>query len=247
VAARTSRVRIGHNVLNLPLRQPPVMLARAAASVDLLSGARFELGIGAGRVWDQIEAMGGPRRTPGEGVDALEEAIAIVREVWAADKPGPVFFDGKHYRVSGAARGPAPAHDVEIWVGAGMPRMLRLVGRVADGWSVPIRLFLPGGPPTLAEPSSRIDEAAAAAGRDPSAVRRILTFPGRFARSRGNLLDGPPAQWAEELADMALLYGVGTFVLGADEAATIQRFAAEVVPGTRELVAAERQAAAATA
>jgi alkanesulfonate monooxygenase SsuD/methylene tetrahydromethanopterin reductase-like flavin-dependent oxidoreductase (luciferase family) len=247
VAARTSRVRIGHNVLNLPLRQPPVMLARAAASVDLLSGARFELGIGAGRVWDQIEAMGGPRRTPGEGVDALEEAIAIVREVWAADKPGPVFFDGKHYRVSGAARGPAPAHDVEIWVGAGMPRMLRIVGRMADGWSVPIRLFLPGGPPTLAEPSSAIDEAAAAAGRDPSAVRRILTFPGRFARSRGNLLDGPPAQWAEELADMALLYGVGTFVLGADEAATIQRFAAEVVPGTRELVAAERQAAAATA
>ena len=246
VAARTSRVRVSHNVLNLPLRAP-VMLARAAASIDLLSGARFELGIGAGRVWDQIEAMGGPRRTPGQAVEALEEAIAIIREVWAADKPGPVFFDGKHYRVSGAARGPAPAHDVEIWVGAGMPRMLRLVGRMADGWSVPIRLFLPGGPPTLAEPNSAIDEAAAAAGRDPSAVRRILTFPGRFARSRGSLLDGPPAQWAEELGDMALLYGVGTFVLGADEGATIERFAAEVVPRTRELVAAERQAAAATA
>jgi alkanesulfonate monooxygenase SsuD/methylene tetrahydromethanopterin reductase-like flavin-dependent oxidoreductase (luciferase family) len=246
VAARTSRVRLSHNVLNLPLR-PPVMLARAAASVDLLSGGRFELGIGAGRVWDQIEAMGGPSRTPGEAVEALEEAIAIIREVWAADKPGPVFFDGKHYRVSGAARGPEPAHDVEIWVGAGMPRMLRLVGRMADGWSVPIRLFLPGGPPTLAEPNRAIDQAATAAGRDPSAVRRILTFPGRFARSRGSLLDGPPAQWAEELADMALLYGVGTFVLGADEAATIERFAAEVVPRTRELVAAERQAAAATA
>ena len=247
VAARTSRVRLSNNVLNLPLRQPPVLLARAAASIDLLSGARFELGIGAGRVWEQIEAMGGPRRTPGEAVDALEEAIAIVREVWAADKPGPVLFDGKHYRVSGAARGPAPAHEVEIWVGAGMPRMLRLVGRMADGWSVPIRLFLPGGPPTLAEPNSSIDEAAAAAGRDPSAVRRILTFPGRFARSRGGLLDGPPAQWAEELADVALRYGVGTFVLGADEAATIERFAAEVVPRTRELVAAERQAAASAA
>jgi alkanesulfonate monooxygenase SsuD/methylene tetrahydromethanopterin reductase-like flavin-dependent oxidoreductase (luciferase family) len=246
VAARTSRVRVSHNVLNLPLR-PPVMLARAAASIDLLSGGRFELGIGAGRVWDQIEAMGGPRRTPGEAVEALQEAITIIREVWTADRPGPVFFEGKHYRVSGTARGPAPAHDVEIWVGAGMPRMLRLVGRMADGWSVPIRLFLPGGPPTLAEPNRRIDEAATAAGRDPSAVRRILTFPGRFARSRGSLLDGPPAQWAEELADMALLYGVGTFVLGADEAATIERFAAEVVPRTRELVAAERQAAASAA
>jgi hypothetical protein len=76
-------------------------------------------------------------------------------------------------------------------------------------------------------------------------VRRILTFPGQFSRLRRGLLDGPPAQWAEELADMALRYGVGAFVLGADEAATIERFAAEVVPRTRELVAAKRQAAAA--
>ena len=59
------------NVLNLPLR-PPAVLARAAASLDLLSGGRFELGLGAGAFWDAIEAMGGPRRTPGEAVDALE-------------------------------------------------------------------------------------------------------------------------------------------------------------------------------
>jgi hypothetical protein len=73
----------------------------------------------------------------------------------------------------------------------------------------------------------------------------MLTFPGRFSPSLGGLLDGPPAQWAEELADMALRYGVSTFVLGADEPATIERFAADVAPATRELVAAERQAAAA--
>jgi hypothetical protein len=54
------------------------MLARAAASIDLLSGARFELGIGAGRVSDAIEAMGGPRRTPGESLEALEEAFTII-------------------------------------------------------------------------------------------------------------------------------------------------------------------------
>ena len=68
---------------------------------------------------------------------------------------------------------------------------------------------------------------------------------GGFSGLRGGLLDGPPAQWAEELADMALRDGVGAFVLGSDEAATIERFAAEVVPATRELVAAERHAAAA--
>jgi alkanesulfonate monooxygenase SsuD/methylene tetrahydromethanopterin reductase-like flavin-dependent oxidoreductase (luciferase family) len=121
--------------------------------------------------------------------------------------------------------------------------MLRLVGRLADGWSVPIRLFLPGGPRALAEPNHVIDEAAARAGREPSDVRRILTFPGRFSSSRGGLLDGPPAQWAEELAALALRHGVGTFVLGADDAATIERYAAEVVPATRRLVAAERQTA----
>jgi alkanesulfonate monooxygenase SsuD/methylene tetrahydromethanopterin reductase-like flavin-dependent oxidoreductase (luciferase family) len=240
VAGRTSRIRLSHNVLNLPLR-PPVMLARAAASVDLLSGGRFELGVGAGRVWDAIAAMGGPRRTPGQAVDALEDAITIVREVWATDKPGAVIVDGKQYRVGGAARGPAPAHDIGIWVGGGMPRMLRLIGRMADGWSVPIRLFLPGGPPALVEPNRIIDEAAGGAGRDPAAVRRIVTFPGRFAQSRGGLLDGPPAQWAEELADMALQYGVGGFVLGTDDPATIARFAAEVAPATRELVAAGRR------
>jgi hypothetical protein len=91
-----------------------------------------------------------------------------------------------------------------------------------------------------------IDDAAASAGRDPSAVRRILTFPGRFAGMQRGLLDGPPNQWAEELADMALRYGIGAFVLGTDDATTIERFATEVVPRTRELVAAGRHAPAIT-
>jgi alkanesulfonate monooxygenase SsuD/methylene tetrahydromethanopterin reductase-like flavin-dependent oxidoreductase (luciferase family) len=108
-----------------------------------------------------------------------------------------------------------------------------------------VRLFLPGGPATLAEPSRIIDDAAAAAGREPSAIRRILTFPGRFSERRGGLLDGPPAQWAEQLAEMAVQYGIDTFVLGADEAASIERFAADVVPATRQLVAAARRASAA--
>lgn len=132
IAGRTSRIRLSHNVLNLPLR-PPVMLARAAASVDLLSGGRFELAVGAGRVWDAIAAMGGPRLTPGQAVDGLEDAIRIVREVWATDKPGPVIVDGRQHRIAGATRGPAPTHDVGIWVGGGLPRMLGVIGRMADG------------------------------------------------------------------------------------------------------------------
>ncbi len=238
VAARTGRVRLSGNVINLPLR-PPAVLARAAASLDLLSGGRFELGIGAGGFWDAIEAMGGRRLTPGQSVEALGEAIGIIRELWDTEKRGGVRFDGEYYRLKGAKRGPAPAHSIGIWVGAYGPRMLRLTGRMADGW-VPSLPYLPGGPADLAEMNRRIDEGAASAGRDPSAVRRLLNISGQFRPSRGSLLVGPPRQWAEELAEISLEHGVSGFILMADDAAPIELFAAEVAPATRELVAAGR-------
>src|ERR687892_2081189 len=99
VAGRTERVRLLPDVTNLPLR-PPAMLAKAAASLDVLSGGRVEVGLGAGAFWDAVEAMGGPRRTPKESVDALEEAIAICRSFWDGERS--VSFAGEHYRVSGA-------------------------------------------------------------------------------------------------------------------------------------------------
>src|SRR3954467_4676463 len=105
VAARTERVRLLSDVLNLPLR-PPAMVAKAAASLDALSGGRVELGLGAGAFWDGVEAMGGPRRTPKESVDALEEAIAIIRGFWSGEPS--VTVEGEHYRVKGAHPGPPP-------------------------------------------------------------------------------------------------------------------------------------------
>jgi alkanesulfonate monooxygenase SsuD/methylene tetrahydromethanopterin reductase-like flavin-dependent oxidoreductase (luciferase family) len=90
------------DVMNLPLRLPSV-LAKSAASLDVLSGGRVELGIGAGGFWDAVEAMGGPRRTPGESVDALEEAIAIIRGFWSGERS--VNVDGACYRVKGAKPG----------------------------------------------------------------------------------------------------------------------------------------------
>jgi alkanesulfonate monooxygenase SsuD/methylene tetrahydromethanopterin reductase-like flavin-dependent oxidoreductase (luciferase family) len=241
VASRTERIRVSGNVLNLPLRQPAV-LARAAASLDLLSGGRLELGLGAGGFWDAIEAMGGRRLTPGQAVTALEEAITVMREIWAADKPGGVRVHGQYYQVNGAKRGPAPAHPINIWVGAYKPRMLQLTGRVADGW-LPSLGYLSGGPGDLAELNKHIDDAAEAAGRSPSRVRRLLNVSGRFARTGRALLDGPPEQWAEDLAGIALEHGVSGFILAADDATSIELFAAEVAPAARELVAAERPAA----
>src|SRR5919202_4569121 len=116
VAARTATVRLAPNVANLPLRQPAV-LARSAASLDILSGGRLELGLGAGAFWDAVEAMGGPRRAPADAVGALAEAVDVVRAIWDTDSAGGVKVAGEHYRVRGAKRGPAPAHQIEIWLG----------------------------------------------------------------------------------------------------------------------------------
>jgi alkanesulfonate monooxygenase SsuD/methylene tetrahydromethanopterin reductase-like flavin-dependent oxidoreductase (luciferase family) len=171
VAARTERVRVAPNVVNLPLRQPAV-LARAAASLDLLSGGRFELGLGAGNRWDAIEAMGGPRRSARESVDALAEAIGVIRAIWDVSA-AEVRTGGEHYKLQGAEPGPEPAHRIEIWLGAYKPRMLRLTGAEADGW-LPSAPYLQEG--DLARGNRAIDEAAAEAGRKPREIRRLLNI-----------------------------------------------------------------------
>ncbi|TDC22539.1 LLM class flavin-dependent oxidoreductase [Streptomyces sp. 8K308] len=229
VAARTERIRVSANVHSLPLR-PPAVLARAAASLDLLSGGRFELALGAGAFWDPIAAMGGPRRTPGEAVEATGEAIEIIRAIWDTSERGGVRVAGKHYQVVGAKRGPAPAHDIGIWVGALGPRMLRLIGEQADGW-LPSVFYLKDG--DLERGNRLIDEAAAAAGRDPRAIRRLLNIGGGFPQ-------GAPEQWAEQLLPLVVESGVSTFILASDEPDAIRRFGEEVAPRLRELVERER-------
>ena len=213
VAARTNRVKLAPNVVNLPLR-PPAVLARAAASLDLLSGGRVELGLGAGAFWDPIEAMGGARLSPGESVDALQEAIAVLRALWDTEARGGARLEGEHYRLRGAARGPAPAHRIGLWIGAYKPRMLALTGRLGDGW-IPTVSYL--AEPDLAAGNAAIDEAAAAAGRDPREVRRLLNLTGAYADGAEGPLAGPPQRQVEELARLALEQGISGFFLVGDD------------------------------
>ena len=207
LATATDRIGLFPDVANLPLRHP-AMLAKAAASLDLLSGGRFELGLGAGAFWDGVAAMGGPRRTPGEAVEALEEAIGLLRRLWSDGRS--VRFQGRHYQLAGVRPGPAPAHPIGIWVGGYGPRMLALTGRLADGW-VPSAAYLP--PERLAAAQARIDEAAAAAGRDPAAIRRCYNLSGRIGPGGGGFLDGPAGQWVEQLLPVVVETGMDTFVL----------------------------------
>jgi alkanesulfonate monooxygenase SsuD/methylene tetrahydromethanopterin reductase-like flavin-dependent oxidoreductase (luciferase family) len=236
VAARTNRVRISPNVLNLPLR-PPSVMARSVATLDRLSGGRVELGIGAGGFWDAIEGMGGRRLTPGESVAALEEAIDLLRMLWDTGSPGRVDFDGRHYQLHGAARGPAPLHDVGIWIGAYKPRMLSLVGRKADGWLPSLPYLQPGD---LAAGNQAIDEAAHGAGRSPAEVRRLLNIAPAAPGSAHPAFEGAPITWVEEMTRMALEDGVGTFILMADDPGLITTYGREVAPAVREAVAAAR-------
>jgi alkanesulfonate monooxygenase SsuD/methylene tetrahydromethanopterin reductase-like flavin-dependent oxidoreductase (luciferase family) len=238
LAARTERVRLFPDVANLPLRHP-ALLAKASASIDVLSGGRFELGLGAGAFWEAIEAFGGPRRSGRESVDALEEAIAILRASWNPPAhprpPGErgITFEGEHYRVKGMQFGPPPAHAIGIWLGAYGPRMMRVVGRLADGWlpSLP-RLPLEEIPARV----RMIEEAAERAGRDPRAIRRIANVNGIITDGPvEGWLRGPPEHWVAELGALVRDHGFDGFVLWSDGEMTEQigRFAAEVAPALR--------------
>lgn len=231
--ARTERVHVFPDVANLPLR-PPAVLAKAAASLDVISGGRFELGLGAGAFWKAIAAMGGPHHSPREAAGSLTEAIEVIRLMWSDQRA--VRHSGEHYRLDGAHAGPEPAHSIGIWLGVGGPRMLDLVGRAADGW-VPSNAYFP--PDALPAMHERIDAAAHAAGRDPAGIRRVYNVFGTITEgpSRGPF-DGPADQWTDTLTELVLDGGMDTFVFGAadDDLAQARRFADEVAPAVREHV-----------
>ena len=233
IAATTTRLRVFPDVACLPLR-PPAVLAKSAATISLLSGGRFDLGLGAGAFWEAIEAYGGPRRTPGQALAALAEAIEVIRKVWSGERN--LRFEGSHYRLAGAQSGPVPAHPIGIWLGVYGPRALALTGRVADGWVPSFR----GDLAALGEMTRRLEDAATAAGRDPSAIRRVLNVNGAITDGRSDgPLRGPVGQWTDELTELVVGHGFDTFLLWAEGDDQVQRLAQEVIPATRQQVAAE--------
>ncbi|MFD8498797.1 LLM class flavin-dependent oxidoreductase [Amycolatopsis sp. NPDC059657] len=231
------------NVTNLPARPAP-LLARTVTSLSALSGGRVVLGMGAGGLWDRIADLGVPRLSPADAVDAFEEAIVLVRLLSGGGEP--LTHEGRHYRVDKIEPAPVPAPPV--WTGSVGPKSLAATGRVADGW-------LPGHAADwlsarYREGRSIIDEAAASAGRDPSAVRTIFNFPGRITDqplpatrdSDGRWIGGSVDQWVEELTGAVLEHGASGFMLfspsgGTQDLTSLGRWAAEIVPAVREAVA----------
>jgi alkanesulfonate monooxygenase SsuD/methylene tetrahydromethanopterin reductase-like flavin-dependent oxidoreductase (luciferase family) len=241
--ARTEGLRVFPDVTDLPLRLP-AMIAKQAASLDVLSGGRFELGLGAGAFWDAIGAMGGPVRSPRESLEAHEEAIRIIRLFWSGERT--ISFEGRHYSVSGLHPGPPPVHPIGIWLGVFKPRALALTGRLGDGWVSPLLSYAP--PALVPDMQGRIDEGAAEAGRRPAEIRRVYNLPGEITEGpAAELLRGPVEHWVETLTGFAIELGFDTFIFwpGDDALRQVERFAQEVVPGVRDAVTRARGRSAA--
>jgi alkanesulfonate monooxygenase SsuD/methylene tetrahydromethanopterin reductase-like flavin-dependent oxidoreductase (luciferase family) len=222
------------------------MLARTMTSLSALSGGRVVLGMGAGGLWDRISAMGVPRLSPSDAVDAFEEAIVLVKKLSGGGPP--VTYQGRYYQVDEIE--PAPVAAPPVWTGSVGPKSLAATGRVADGW-------LPGHAADWLSERYRtsrpiIDDAAAAAGRDPREIRTVFNFPGRItdqplaaARDRdGRWIGGSVDQWVEELAGAVLDHGASGFILfspsgGAQDLTSLSRWAREIVPAVREAIAKE--------
>jgi alkanesulfonate monooxygenase SsuD/methylene tetrahydromethanopterin reductase-like flavin-dependent oxidoreductase (luciferase family) len=237
---RTRHISGFANVTNLPSRPAPV-LARTVTSLSALSGGRVVLGMGAGGLWDRIADLGVPRLSPAEAVSAFEEAIVLVK-ILAGGGP-PVTYRGRYYQVHRIE--PAPVVAPPVWTGSVGSKSLAVTGRVADGW-------IPGHAADWRSERYRvsrpvIDEAAAAAGRDPGEIRTIFNFPGRITdrplaatRDRdGRWIGGSVGQWVEELTGAVLEHGASGFMLfspsgGAQDVISLGRWANEIVPAVRE-------------
>lgn len=234
IAASTESVRVTLDVANLPFRHP-VVLARSVASLDLLTGGRVDLGLGSGAYAEVAEANAIPPQTPGERIEALEESIAIMREIWTPERGG-IKFHGKHFSLSGAKRGPIPPHQPRIWLGALKPRMLRLTGRVADGWLMPNSGRF--GPDQTEAMNRIVDEAAVSAGRSPADVLRMYNLFAQFGADSG-FPRGSQADWVGQLTELTLTQGVSTYLIATDSPDDLRRFA-DVAAAVREGVAAGR-------
>lgn len=241
VAPQTRQTTFFPDVASLPLR-PPAVLAKSAATLDLLTGGRIELGLGAGAYWPAIAAMGGRALEPAAAVSALEEAIQVLRLMWSGERS--VRFDGRFYSLNGVRPGPQPAHAMQIWLGAYKPRMLRMTGRLADGW-------VPSGPPYLApdavaDSSACIDEAATGAGRDPAAIRRIYNVWGLITEDgssgTGESWEWPAERWVDLLTRLAVQDGMDSFVFGParEPERQLRLWAEEVAPAVRANVSSAR-------
>jgi F420-dependent oxidoreductase-like protein len=253
LAALVPRMRVGTIVLGNTYRHPAVV-AKMAAQVDIISGGRLLLGIGAGWQQNEHEAYGIPFYTMRERLERLDEACHVIRSLWTEKR---VSFEGRYYQLSDAPLDPKPVQKPhpELMIGGGGERItLRIVAKHADHWNVW------GGPKVAARKGKILDEHCAAVGRDPKTITRsvnmvlmitdnkaeidqLAEFIGKrmgrhAADARDTCLAGTPDQIRELLEQLKAARVDTVFIpsmmrpmdqLRPD----LDRFAAEIVPAYR--------------
>jgi alkanesulfonate monooxygenase SsuD/methylene tetrahydromethanopterin reductase-like flavin-dependent oxidoreductase (luciferase family) len=239
VLGATRRISGVVNLTNIGIRSAP-LLARTVASLSALSDRRIILGVGAGSLWDELARLGVTPRTPAESVQAMAETITVVRALTGGGPP--VDFTGRFYRLRAAE--PSPEPTPPVWTGSQGPRSLAVTGRLADGW-IPAHAA-DWRSSLVATCRPIIDDAAAAAGRDPSAVATIYNVGGQIAdrgarRPRdddGRWIGGSTDQWIAELTSAVVDYDAAAIIYlpsGQPESA-IQRWMHEIVPEVRRAI-----------
>jgi alkanesulfonate monooxygenase SsuD/methylene tetrahydromethanopterin reductase-like flavin-dependent oxidoreductase (luciferase family) len=208
LAAETSRVRLGTMVLNNELR-PPALVAKMAATIDLASGGRLELGLGAGWYEGDFVPFGIAMPRAGVRLARLAESVDIIKLLLTGE---PVTYAGRNYSLDGAIARPA-APEIPIWVGAKGPRAIRVASR-ADGWNASW-MQDPGAYAALPDPGVRRSIGQYARGSYQEQVDRLAGF----------------AALGVELAVMCF----GRFPFGLDDPDDLARFVQDVLPAVREL------------
>jgi probable F420-dependent oxidoreductase len=261
-AAVTDRVRLGTLVLCAAFRHP-AMLAKAATSIDLVSGGRLDLGLGAGWLAEEFEAFGYHFGSPGERMAVLEEAVEVVTLLFREET---VTFRGPTVTLRDARLRPAPDRPPPLWIGGkGGPRLLRLAARRADGWNVVWRM----SPDAYAQKVEDVKRACDHVGRDPGtfglsvglhsligedeAAARAAFRRGRDAAPgnamaaddyeswRADTLSGTPDQIMERIAAFDS-FGVREIIVSPwvlpfaiHEPEQVELFAERVIPETRAM------------
>jgi probable F420-dependent oxidoreductase len=168
LARDTQRLWLGTSVLSISYRLPSV-LAKMAATLDVISGGRLELGLGAGWFEREYRAYGIPFPRIGERIEQLDEAVEVIRAMWTTERPT---FAGKHYTIEDAVCDPRPRQRPHppIWIGGEGDRVHRVAARAADG--INVRWW---SPERIAARKPFLDAACREHGRDPRALRRSVT------------------------------------------------------------------------
>jgi len=239
LAAAYPRFRYGHLVISQSFRNP-ALLAKMAATLQVLTGGRFILGIGAGWHEEEYRAYGYDYPSGGTRVDQLAEAIQVMRAMWTQS---PATFEGRHYRVVGAYCEPRPDQPIPIMVGTNGRKALGVVAHHADWWNW-------DGPyeATFREPYEVLKAHCAEIGRpveeivltagvavsmpdDPAAFEP--TYEHSFYPGTPFHVLGPTTPDVVRELDRLIDVGVGHFQISFDDMATFERFIGEVVPALR--------------